>query len=289
MRVMNFILSNLLYILWFCLYFCIAWLLLGANLDSLILVSIGYGVSVTIALSPLGEFLLRLVENCREPETQKEKSYLLPIFEEVYESAREVDPSINKGIKIYIMDAMFVNAFAIGRKTVAVTKGALETFTVEELKGILAHELGHMTHGHTKALLLSVIGNFFFSIIVWIFRTMLNIMQVISNIFAHFSVIALGLMFMTFIIRFFVEASTLIFINISQAILALNSRSNEIEADKYAHDIGYGRELTQSLYLLQKITMSAKLRLSERMKASHPHISYRIRQLEKLENEATYV
>ena len=151
-------------------------------------------------------------------------------------------------------------------------------------RSIIAHEIGHVMHGHTKALLLSTIGNFLFTVIVWFFKLVLGIMQVISNIFAHVSIIALGFALMTFIIRFFVEISTFVFINISQVILALNSRSNEIQADKFAYEIGYGRELISSMYLLQKISINRKVKLSETMKASHPHMAYRIAHLEKLEN-----
>jgi len=281
----SFIGANYLYILWFILYFRIAWTIFGGGLDGFIFVSIVYGISLTIALSPIGEIVLRLLENCREPQTDREKSYLLPIFEEVYKSAKEVMPDINKGIKIYIMDAMYVNAFAIGRRTIAVTKGALETFTEDELRGVLAHEFGHMYYGHTKALLLSLIGNLFFSIIVWFFRLVLHIMQVFTNVLSGVSIIALGFSFFTLIARILVEITSFIFVNLSQIILALNSRSNEIQADKFAYDIGYGRELIFCMYLLQKISMNAKMSLIAKAKSSHPHLAYRISQLEKLENE----
>lgn len=283
----TFFASNILYIIWFMVYIIIAWLVLGGSRNALVIVVVIYGASMALALSPIGEILLRLLEQCREPQTQQEKSYLLPIFEEVYESAREVNPSINKGIKIYIMDAMYVNAFAIGRQTVAVTKGALETFTADELKGLLAHELGHMTYGHTKALLLSVVGNLFFSLIVCFFRLVLNVIQFISNLFAFANFVALGFALVTFFVRVTVDIFTFVFIHLSQIILALNSRSNEIQADKFAHDIGYGSELICCMYLLQKISMNTKMRLIDRAKATHPHLAYRISRLETLENMAT--
>ena len=280
----KFLSSNILYILWFALYFTFTWILFGANVASFIITTIVYGGSVGIALSPLGEVLLRLVENCREPQTDVERSYLLPLFEEVYENAMEVTPSLNKGIKIYIMDAMYVNAFAIGRQTVAVTKGALETFTEDELKGILAHELGHMNYGHTKALLLSVIGNLFFNIFIWVLRLVFKIFQTIANIVSYFNWIALIFSFFIFITRLCVDILTFLFINLSQIILASNSRSNEIEADRYAYDIGYGRELTNGLYLLQKMDIQAEVSIMDKAKASHPHLAYRIGQLEMLED-----
>ena len=244
-----------------------------------------YGGSVAIALSPVGEVILRLCENCREPLTQEEREYLLPLFEEVYENAKEIDPKLNHDIQLYIMDGVYVNAFAIGRKTIAVTRGAIATFTADELKGILAHELGHMTHGHTKALLLSVVGNFFFSIIVWMFRLLLYFLEVISNIVAHFNIVGVIFWLLTVATRFMADLSIFLFIELSQIILALNSRSNEIQADTYAYEVGYGVELISGLYVLQKISMNTNVKLSEKMKASHPHTAYRIAHLEKLENE----
>jgi len=259
--------------------------MLGGTRDSFIWVSIIYGVSITIALSPVGEAILRILENCRELSTEQERNYLLPMFEEVYENAKEVNPKLNKSIRLYIMDAMYVNAFAIGRKTVAVTKGAMETLSADELKGVLAHELGHITHGHTKALLLSVIGNFFFTVLVWVFRAILFITQVVSNIVANFNYIGSIFAIFTLIARLLVDVSVFAFINLGQVILASNSRFNEIQADNFALEIGYGRELISGLYLFQKISMNTKLSWSEQLKSSHPHIAYRIANLERLERQ----
>jgi len=284
-HIVNFLTSNFLYIIWFAIYFTLAWAILGANRYSFIIVSILYGASITVALSPIGEVILRYSEGCREPATEEECNYLIPIFEEVYENAKEYNPQLNDDIQLYIMDAMYVNAFAMGRKTVAVTRGAIETFTEDELRGVLAHELGHITYGHTKALLLSVIGNFFFSMIVWVFRLVLHIVQFISNMVAGLNVVGLVFAFITFITRIYVDILVFVFIYLSQVILALNSRSNELQADGFAFEVGYGRELISGLYLLQKITMNTQLSLSERIRASHPHLADRIRALEILEDE----
>jgi len=285
MRALKFIGYNISYVMWFVLYFSIAWIIFGADLRSFIFVGLIYGVSIGIALSPVGEIILQLTENCREPQTEREINYLQPLFEEVYEYAREVNPKLNRSIKLYIMDAMYVNAFAIGRKTVALTRGAIETLSPDELKGVIAHELGHITHGHTKALLLSLIGNFFFSVIVWIFRLMFFVTQLISNIVAHFSILGTFFSFLTFFLRIILDSCVFVFINLSQVILSSNGRLNEIQADIFAHEIGYGRELISCLYLFQKISMNAELKLTEKLKASHPHTAYRIMYLEQLENQ----
>jgi len=282
---LKFLRSNVFYILWFLLYFGFAWIIFGGNLNSFIIVSIIYGISMTIALCPIGEVLLRFFEDCRLPATEQEKAYLTPLFEEVYRQAKEVNPNLNNGIKLYIMDAMYVNAFAIGRKTVAVTRGAMETFTRDELKGVLAHELGHMIYGHTKALLLTVIGNILFSIIVWVLRLLLYILELASVILAAFNFIGWIFKFMTMVTRIVFNIFVFVFINAGQLILAFNSQMNEFQADKFAFDTGYGKEQISALYLLQKISMNAKVKWSEKLKASHPHTANRIQYLEGLEKE----
>ena len=285
MKIVEFMKSNYLYLIWFVLYFTLAWGLLGASLNSFILVSIAYAVSITVALSPVGEFILRIMVNCREIATEQERDYLIPIFEEVYENAKEIDPELSNDIKLYIMDAMYINAYAIGRKTIAVTQGAIETFTEDELKGFIAHEFGHMKHGHSKALLLSRVGNFIFSIIAWVFMFFSRAIEVVSNIVAQFNLIGIIFSIFAFIIRIFIELSIFVFVHLSEIILALNSRANELEADEFAHSIGYGRELTAGLYILHKISIHTKPTIMEKLKATHPHIPHRIKKIEILENQ----
>lgn len=269
--------KNYIYILWVVIYFSIAWVLLGANWDSFFLVFFLYGISILIALSPVGEALLRFIEKVRPVYTKEEKEYLLPLFEEVYENAKEKDTKLSNNIKLYIIDNMYVNAFAIGRNTIAVTKGAIETFSQDELKGIMAHEFGHLSNGDTKALLLSTIGNGIFSILIFILRIILFITDLI------FSLTQIPLMnFFTMIARFLFDIGVIVFSYISQILLSINSRQNELWADRFALEIGYGEELISSLYILQKISLPQDLSILDRLRASHPNTAKRIQHLENL-------
>lgn len=102
-----------------------------------------YTISIAIALSPLGEVLLRYIQGVRLIYTSKEAEYLNPIFEKVYEQAKAVDKHLNKNIQLYLVDEMHVNVFAVGTNTIILTKGIALTLTKEQLKGIIGHELGH--------------------------------------------------------------------------------------------------------------------------------------------------
>ena len=73
-----------------------------------------------------------------------------------------------------------------------------------------------------------------------------------------------------------------IFSLISKIILSINSRQNELWADKFAFDIGYGAELIDSLYILQKISLPHNLSILDRLRASHPNTAKRIEHLENL-------
>ena len=284
MRFLSFLKENVLYIIWFMINLALGWLILGANLTALWLVCVIYAFSIGVALCPLGEWLLRLIEGCRQVSTQREKDYLHPIFEEVYENAKQVKPELNNNIKLYIVDEMYVNAYAIGRKTIAVTQGAIETFSQEELKGIIAHEFGHMAYGHTKALLLTVIGNMLFTCIVVFLRIIMMIIQVLTCAFSGGNGIISTILNIMFRTSF--ELSLFVFVNLGEIILAMNSRKNEYKADEFALEAGFGEELKESLYILQKISMQGKMSLSERIKASHPHTAKRIEHLEQLSEGA---
>lgn len=68
-------------------------------------------------------------------------------------------------------------------------------------------------------------------------------------------------------------------------MLARNSRKNEFLADKYAFDLGYGNDLINVLYLLQKFSLTDKMTLVDKMLEKHPRVSQRIEKLENLEDE----
>lgn len=280
----GFFKSNWAYLIWFCFYFLFASYIVSAFTDNiwiaLLITALIYGACIGLALSPAGEFILRLMEGANPIQTQEDRDYLLPIFEEVYEEAKNFSPNINNDIELYVTDSMSVNAFAAGRKTIAVTRGAIHSFNRDELKGILAHEFGHMANGDTKALLITLVGNGFFSAIIFVLRIIMSIIQAITAILGKNNVIILFYAVFAFIARTVIDAFIFALIFIGDVILALNSRHSEYLADEYAHLIGYGADLKNALYLISKISIPRKATLTERLKASHPYTRARIERLE---------
>ncbi len=285
----GFFKSNWAYLIWFIFYFSVAVITVGCFVHntwlSILITALIYGGCIGLALSPIGESVVRLMEGANPILTQEDKDYLLPLFEEVYEEAKNFSPNINKDIKLYITDSMSVNAFAVGRKTVAVTRGAISAFTKDELKGVLAHELGHMANGDTKALLIKLVGNGFFSLIILVLRLILNIIHIIPTVLGRKNIIILTYGFIAFLAKVLFEIVIFATIFFGDVIIALNSRYSEYLADEYAYLIGFGDDLKNALYLLSKISLPRKISLTERLKSSHPYISARIERLENLQEQ----
>ncbi|WP_025209429.1 zinc metalloprotease HtpX [Hippea sp. KM1] len=79
-----------------------------------------------------------------KPVTQQEAPELYAMVKKLCERANLPMP------KLYIIPQAAPNAFATGRNpehaAVAITQGALELLSPEELMGVLGHELGHIKH-----------------------------------------------------------------------------------------------------------------------------------------------
>ena len=266
--------NNRIYILYCFVYFILSWILFGAHISSFIFNIVLYGVSLLIAFSPVGEWILKHMNRTRDLKTNEEINYLMPIFEEVYNNALNTYPNLSKNIKLQLMEDVSINAFAFGKHTVAITTGAIETFSEDELRGVISHEFGHIAGGHTKALLLNVVGNGAFSIFPIFIRSILRFLifvLALTNTGAH--LLPKAMMFVFDIIVY-------IFNWIGRMILSINSRANEYSADEFASKLGYGAELLEALYLIKNINMNKSLSLKEKLQSSHPHIADRIGKLE---------
>jgi len=126
--------------------------LLGFQNSDLLTIIIFQLVLIGIAISPIGEFILRFIYGAKPIKTNKDKERLLPLFNEVYDTIKEKSNYRNKHIKLYIDKSMTINAYAMGTRTIAITKGAIESLTDNQIKGMLAHEFrAYSTWRHVVA------------------------------------------------------------------------------------------------------------------------------------------
>ena len=263
--------NNWIYILWFIIYFSFTISFLGGGGGGFAVALVLYAISISIALSPLGEVILRFFEKVRPLYTKQEKEFLNPVFQDVYNKVTAKYPKL-KAVEMCVVDTIAINACAIGRKTVAVTKGAMETFSEEELKALIAHEFAHILNGDTIATLLTTIGNGIFTVFVLILQGALLLIDYIEKKETN----------MWKWVRFLVTVFILYIMFISSVIISINSRKNEYIADEFVYNMGYGRDMVEALYLLEKISLGENRHVIARMSSSHPNIAKRIGLLEEL-------
>ncbi len=291
-RLFYLIKNNISYILWFIFYFVLAFLTLSSDdliteEGAFVICVILYAVSIFVALV-FGEKILKVINGVRPIETKEEKEYLLPLFESVKTDALRVYPNLPK-IELYIIDKMSVNACAIGKHTVAVTKGAIATFTEEELQGVILHEFAHIYYGNTTAEILNKIGNGFFTVYIICVNFFFQVLDLLFSDLDDTDTRHLSGLFRTlfWFIRMSINLSVFLILFVGNVILSGNSRKNELRADRFAYDTGYGEDLKSALYLLQKISLGENSHLIEKLCRKHPRLSKRIAQLEDLLDKDT--
>ena len=286
-----FSLSHWTYILWFLLYFTGSFLILSSNRfidyeEAFITCVVLYTISIAVALT-CGEFVQKLLNGVRPPETSREKDYLLPLFNDVYEDAKELYSDLPR-IKIFIIDNLSVNAFALGTHTVAVTQGAINTFSIEELQGIIAHEIALIYYGDTKSKMLNEIGNGLFSIYVLFVDLFLKVLDLFFIDLDDPDTKDTSTLFRALFLclRLIINLSVMVTLFLGNVLLSGNERKNELRADRFAHSIGHDEGLKNALYLLQKMSLGENMRFIDRMQQNHPRISKRIETLELLQEQA---
>lgn len=220
------------------------------------------------------ELVLRFCQGVRRVATQTEKERILPLFEDVYNHVKQKNPYISKKVKIYIVDNMETNAFIIGRNTLAITRGAMQTFDDEELKGVMAHEFGHLAYGDgQKALLIQLCTSGY----LWIFLAVTVLLDYLISLCRNELIKAIPSL-----LRWIVSLVLKVTLFVFTLIISGGSRKQEYRADLYASNLGYGKELKNALYKLYDMQVSDQRGLIKRLQRSHPILAYRI---EKLENE----
>lgn len=236
-----------------------------------------YSLSILLALSPLGEWIVRMQTGCKKIKNPKIRDRLEPLFREVYAKAKAKNPELPDDIRLYINNEKAPNAFATGRKTVCCTRGLLH-LSDDEIKGILAHEFGHLAHRDTDIILIVAVGNLFVNIIIFVLRAIIWLFHLILWFLSDNWVEAFLSIINAVLISFLFGLWT----KLGVVLCMHSSRKNEYAADKYAWEIGYGRNLVDGLTTLSDGDEPAPKGLFASLSASHPETCDRVDELEAL-------
>lgn len=241
-----------------------------------------YLVSLIIALSPIGEAILRIQTGCRPLERLDHKAFLEPLFEEVYARAKVADPSLPDDICMYIATDDEPNAFATGRRTVCITTGIMDR-TPEQIKGILAHEFGHLSHKDTDLLLVILVGNMMVTAIVLFakaFMWIANMILTLGGLFkgnaeGWYMLLVSNLLRLIFLVL--IAGLSRVWSMIGVALVNKSSREREYEADAFAASLGYREQLIQALDTLNGGSSSG---VFATLASTHPDMNSRIARLQ---------
>ncbi|MCL2771719.1 MAG: M48 family metalloprotease [Oscillospiraceae bacterium] len=268
---------------WLCIFYfafyvllfsLLLWLIIGGRFYISFLIILGiYLITIVFSLTPIAESLMRFLLGVRPLRINHEKSKLLPLFEEVYSEVVKTDHDLSRNIRLYITENMSVNAFAFGRNTITVYRGSLERLNDECIKGLMAHEFGHISHEDTIISLIMTIGNFFYSLL------MILLTNIKNKIDTHKDSIIMGLIKFFFDIIFYVFRGIEI---ISNLLIMHASRQNEYKADLFALNCGFGEEITAVLNELYQMTTTKPETIKKIINSSHPPITKRIERLENV-------
>jgi heat shock protein HtpX len=235
-------------------------------------------VLIGIGYTPYTDIVFRIIGGCRRPIRSEEMQFG-PIFDQVCQRA-----GIAAGqFELRVCEDKFPNAFALGNSTVAVSRGLLIGGSDDEIRGVLAHELGHIHNGdsvRTKIFcIVSMVGQlilmmylFIAKLLAWIGRLPIPLANILASIVSLIIRIQVTL----------IEWLIMLPLTIGQYI---GSRQQEYRADQYAASLGYGSELKNFLYKILDLDEhpSGLLGIVWRI---HPKIGDRIRKLEQ-DNTAT--
>lgn len=233
-----------------------------------------YIASLAIALSPVGEWVLRIQTGAKTIERNDHLNRLEPLFQEVLTKARKLNPSIPEDVKLFMSDDQEPNAFATGRKTVCLTQGLLN-YSDAQIKAVFAHELGHLGNKDTDLILLVVIGNFIVTISFILFRVLFNITGIMTSLINKSIGTLITTVLLDGVLVFFMWAWT----KLGVALVMHSSRQNEYSADEFAFELGYGDNLCSVLDTFHGSTSKG---LWANLASSHPESNTRIARLQGL-------
>ncbi|OPY59390.1 MAG: hypothetical protein A4E56_03211 [Pelotomaculum sp. PtaU1.Bin065] len=234
-----------------------------------------YLFSLVVALSPVGEAILRIQQGCKPITRQDILAKVEPLFRRVYEKAKNLDPSIPDGVKIYLNNDKAPNAFATGRKTICITKGLL-SLSDEQIESTLAHEFGHLAHKDTDMLLVISVGNLIVTFIFIATRLIINITGILFSIINR----SIGGLIATFLVDILFGLAMWSWTKIGTLLVLYSGRKNEFEADEFAFKLGYGHGLAATLDIIAQHPPAHGL--WKALYSTHPDTNDRIGKLQIL-------
>ena len=257
----------------------------GAHVPEWQLTAIAYAILAVLTIlgySRIGTNLVGLFQPWRKM-AGREKTRLEPLFSEIIEQTnREYGTTYRlSDFKIKVTDNRMVNACALGYNTIAVNKGALNSFTDNQLQALLAHEMGHLYYRDSVRSCALIFSAFATRMIMWLYAIYAVIVAVIaeaekgtkSGILTLVSLIPL-LVFLPILIFNWIGAKVFTLLNMAM------SRKAEYRADAFSASLGYKSDMISALEVLDELSAGSDNSFMGKLMSTHPATMLRIGALE---------
>jgi heat shock protein HtpX len=232
----------------------------------------------------------------------REEERLEPALQELLQKV-----GTGRRVRVWIEESREWNAHATGLHTIAITRGLLEELSPSELRGVLAHELGHLLSGDTLAASAFLTAGVLPQLVFRVYRIAAGVVRLafistgtvrtggglvrVSRINLLGGAVVLLLLgyglYRIHLLKALVPVIlfVLLFGILNRIFLFLRlllMRLAEYRQDAFAFRMGYGEGLLQALMKLAAAHEPLVNRYYIVMHSSHPVIYNRIRRLEKL-------
>ena len=217
----------------------------------------------------------------------REELRLAPAMDELLQQA-----GTNRRVRVWIEASREWNAHATGLHTIAITDGLLGGVSPSELRGVLAHELGHLLSGDTIAAAAFLTAGLLPQGMFWVYHIgarMVRVSVTRNNLLGG-AVVLLVLGYLLYLIHLLKAVVPVILFVVVFSVLnrifrwcrLLLMRLAEYRQDVFAFRLGHGEGLVRALEKLAAADEPVVNRYYIVMHSSHPVIYNRIRRLEKM-------
>jgi Zn-dependent protease with chaperone function len=240
---------------------------------------VGYvGASVLLFLRPIQALVLTPLFGARRP-TPEEVDRILPLWRALAQ-ANGLPPD---RYLLRVLPSDELNAYACGGHLVVVTSFAVAELTRRELAGVLAHELSHHLGMHTVAL---TIRHWLSLPVVLLARIGFFLQNVATAATEAFAAESRGFTAVGRVVAALLNVLSLPFVAAlyaSDVLGNLVGHRSELQADRRAVRMGYGRELSRALRRVISLGGGRRtIGWRARLAASHPPALTRVARIDAM-------
>jgi heat shock protein HtpX len=216
-----------------------------------------------------------------------EEARLSPAMDELLQKAES-----KRRVRVWIDESRELNAYATGYHTIVISRGLLEDLSPVELRGVLAHELGHLLSGDTIVATALLTAGLLPKAVFGVCRAGVFVLRsalVRVNILAGVVILLVTGVLLDRVHLLKAVAAVLLFVLLFMVLnkvfkfsALMLGRLAEYRQDAFAFRLGYGDGLRRALERLAASEEGGPSRYYIVMHSTHPVIFKRIRRLEKM-------